>query len=430
MTAPEIPDPQEFYKTYKEPVNGTVGHLTSDQEQALKKLWIRLLAHIDANTDQPIKVSCDQIHKTAFMAAELSLSDSGAVNKWYEANHNIASDIKTQTVRNKLYLNGERELVVPPDFKPLFQDNVDIRYFGHVFWQACMLNKTPDSYLLTFLRAALWNIDQAFDKIVCSVNWRATQAIDTLMWAGELDLNNKMMESGMTIQSGVDRFANPVFIVRVRQNNSRERSEGDAERYTAYILESIANFAHKHKERALLIYDYTNFKLENAETVFIRAIISTVEKMYPQIFNAVINYVDSWIFSGIWRLMKGLMNPSSAKRTFIVKNAKTLETYINSSQMIEEIGGAVPYEYKYVYPSKEENAKMFDSVGRKKSEDIFLQAIDSFIQETKMWISEKVAADGRYMAASRMDAAREFDDAAHLLDQYVRARSIFERTAK
>ncbi|KAI9502564.1 CRAL-TRIO domain-containing protein [Coemansia spiralis] len=428
MAISDIPDVQEHYKRGEELVGGTVGHLTSKQEQALKELWIKLLAHINANADKPIKVKCDQVQKTAFVAAELSSSNSEAVEKWYEANESIATNTKTQTVRDKIHFDDTHEPIVPLDFKPLFQDDASIRYFGHVFWQACMLHRNPDSYLLTFLRATVWDVSKAFERITYSINWRATQAIDRLMWAGELDQNNKTMESGLTMKAGVDKFGSPVFSVRVRLNNPRDRSEGDAERFSAYSLETMAHIARKYNGNTVLVYDFTNFKLENVDITFIKNLLDTINDTYPQLHCASLLFVNSWLFSGVWRMIKGLLDPVSAKSTIIVKDIDTLQTYIDRSQIVTEMGGSLPYKYEYVRPTTKDNVKMFDANGRKQVEDVFSQAVDAFAQETKSWISENTAADGSYISASRSSAAARFDNAAQTLDQYIRARSPFERT--
>ncbi|KAJ2558571.1 phosphatidylinositol transfer protein csr1 [Coemansia sp. RSA 1933] len=430
MSAADIPGAQEYYQKGERPINGTVGHLTAEQENALKSLWIKILAHFDTMADKPLKVACDRVKQTLFTSAALP-NDSAAIEEWYKANNKPVSDPKSQTVRDKLYLDGNHEPLVPNDFKPLFQDDASVRYFSHVFWQTCMLHKNPDSYLLTFLRATLWDVQQAFERLVLSVNWRASQAIDKLMWFGDLEQNNRMMENGLTLTKGFDKFGYPIILVRIRLNKPSERSDGDVERFAAFCLESTARIAREHGERATLLYDFTNFKMENVDMAFINNLLSTIRDTYPQMHCASILYVNSWLFSGIWKVIKGFLDPVSAKRSVIVKDIDALQTFVDRSQVVEEAGGDLPYEFKYLPPTSEENAKMFDSSGRKNAEDAFSQAVDAFVKETKSWTSnEGASAEGEYASEARKDAAESFGSTAQLLDQYIYARSYFERLAK
>ncbi|KAJ1667953.1 phosphatidylinositol transfer protein csr1 [Coemansia sp. RSA 1813] len=430
MSATEIPDAQEYYQKGEKPTDGSVGHLTAEQEKALKSLWAKVLAHFDTTADDPLKVACSQVKQTPFAVADLPSKDAETIERWYKENNKTASDPKTQTVRNKLYLDGSHDSAVPAEFKPLFQNDSSVRYFSHVFWQACMLHRNPDSYLLTFLRATLWNIQQAFERLVFSVNWRAYQAIDRLMWFGELEQNNRMMENGLAMAKGFDKFGYPVIVVRIRLNRPNERGDGDVERFAAFCLESTAQMAREYGERATILYDFTGFKMENVDLAFIKNLLSSIRDTYPQMYCSSLLYVDSWLFSGVWRVLKGFLDPVSAKRTIIVKDINALQTFVDRSQVIKEAGGDLPYEYKYIPPTREENAKMFDFSGRKSAEAAFLQAVDAFINETKSWTADSNdSEDVSYASESRKAAAESFNSAAESLDQYVRARSHFERLA-
>ncbi|KAJ2684155.1 phosphatidylinositol transfer protein csr1 [Coemansia sp. RSA 1285] len=430
MSAVDIPDAQEIYQKGEKPTNGTVGNLTHEQENALRNLWTKILAHIDKMADKPLKVSCNLVKQTAFVSTESLPDTPEAIDKWYKENKELAGNPKSQTVRDRLHLEGNRDLTVPMGFRPLFQSDHNVRYFSHVFWQACMLHGNPDSYLLNFLRATLWDETQAFERLVFSVNWRATQAIDKLMWYGDLEQNNRMMEKGLTLTKGFDKFGYPVVVVRIRLNKPSERSDGDVERFAAFCLENIAWLAREHGEWAMLLYDFTGFKMENVDMAFIKNLLAIIKETYPQMFCASLLYVDSWLFSGIWRVIKGFLDPVSAKRSQIVKDVTALQTYINRSQIIKEAGGDLPFEYKYQPPTREENAAMFDAAGRQSAEDGFLQAVDAFVKETRSWVSDSAPADGDYASGPRKDAASNFDATAKLLDKHIRARSHFERLNK
>ncbi|KAJ1894907.1 hypothetical protein LPJ66_004900, partial [Kickxella alabastrina] len=293
MTTLDNPDISESYKNTTKPLDGTVSHLTEAQQQALKDLWAKILSHFEATANKPIKVTHDQVKATHLSVAGISTSDAQAVDQWYAANKKIASDPKLQTVQDRMYLSGEREAVVPGKFKPLFSDDRGTRLFANAFWQACMLHESPDAYLLGFLRASVWKVDQAFNRMVVSVGWRAAQAIDELMWEGELGMHDKILNDGVLFRTGYDKLGYPINIIRVKLNIPKERGDGVVERYAAFALEQTSIIARDNGERATLVYDFDGFGLGNVDKGFIKTLLTFINDSYPQLFSATIQYVDS-----------------------------------------------------------------------------------------------------------------------------------------
>ncbi|KAJ1823999.1 phosphatidylinositol transfer protein csr1 [Coemansia sp. RSA 2671] len=424
MTVSNTPDLQESYKAQTRIVVGTVGNLTADQELALKELWVKILTHIESTATTPIKVTNDQVRADGLTAAGIALDQPSAVAQWYADNKSTVTDIKHQTVGDKLYLDGQH--LTPAPFRPLFGDDPGSRHFGNTFWKACTLHSNPDSYLLTFLRATSWNVSVAFDRIVHSVTWRASQAIDKLMWDGELAQNNRLMEAGLCINVGRDRLDYPVMVVRVRLNVARERGEGTVERFAAYALERAAILARAHGERATLLYDFTGFKLDNIDTAFIKTLVTMINETYPQSFSATVMFVNSWLFTGIWKLVRSWLDPIVAKRSFIAKDVEQLSAFVDPSQIMSDMGGALKEQYSFGLPTGDDNALMLDVEGRRKAEDALKEAVAAFDKETGVWIS----GSGSYDAQSRIEAAARFSDAALGLDPYIRARFTTERRSK
>ncbi|KAJ1848376.1 phosphatidylinositol transfer protein csr1, partial [Coemansia sp. RSA 2708] len=153
-------------------------------------------------------------------------------------------------------------------------------------------------------------------------------------------------------------------------------------------------------------------------------LITTVQELYPYTFSATLLFVNSWLFSGIWKVMRGWMDPVVARRTMIVKDAKALETFIPRDQIPTSMGGQLKFQYQYVYPTTDENAKMFDAEGRQRAEHEFAASVEAFSKQTKGW----VGGSQSYNNESRTQAAAAFDSAAVELDPYTRARFVEERT--
>ncbi|KAJ2852435.1 phosphatidylinositol transfer protein csr1 [Coemansia brasiliensis] len=425
MTVADTLDIQQIYKQGIEQTNGTVGHLDNSQEQALKALWARLFEHFDKTQEKPILVEKSLVAKSGLAKDGISGDDSSAIEKWYSENKSKVTDIKHQLVRDKLYLEGNHEPLVPANFAPLFGDPSDSRTFYNAFWQAALRHRSPDTYLLGFLKSSEWDVNKAFSRLEHSINRRIQQDIDRLMWEGDLIQNCGITEKGLCIQTGKDKFGSPVFIVTVRLNVPKERTEADVEKFAAYSLEKAAQLARNYNDRALLLYDFTGFKLENVDTAFSKTIITTIQELYPHTFGATLLFVNSWLFSGIWKVIRGWMDPMVARRTTIVKDIKALQEFIDLSQIPASMGGELKKEFKYVYPRKEENDKMADQAGRLKAERQLATAVDSFVSETRKWTEGSDVAG--HNADPRAQAAAAFDSAATELDPFIRARFVEER---
>ncbi|KAJ2822045.1 phosphatidylinositol transfer protein csr1 [Coemansia furcata] len=264
--------------------------------------------------------------------------------------------------------------------------------------------------------------------MVQSVNWRASQAIDELMWDGELAQNNKLMEAGLCIKVGLDRLAYPIMVVRVRLNVARERGEGTIERLAAFAIERAATIARAHGEHATLLYDFSGFKMENIDTAFIKTIVTMINETYPQTFSTTIMFVNSWLFSGVWKLIRSWLDPVIAKRTFIAKDIDQLSKFVDRSQIMVDMGGELKYSYSFDYPTEEDNAQMFDAEGRQQAEESLKDAVSAFEKETNAWVSG--SGTNSYNVKSRIDAAASFGDAALKLDPYIRARFATDRHSK
>ncbi|KAJ2361067.1 phosphatidylinositol transfer protein csr1 [Coemansia sp. RSA 2607] len=390
-------------------------------------MWIKVLAHFEATASKPIKVTHSQIHPDSLEAAGVAIDNADAIDQWYNANLEQASDIKTQTVRDKMYLDGNREAVVPGTFKPLFSDEQTTRTFANTFWQACMLYSNPDSYLLMFLRATSWKVDAAFERLVKSIEWRASQAIDKLMWDGDASIHHKMMNDGLIVRAGKDKLGNPVVVVRVKLSIPRERANGITEKFAAYSLEQSAMVARSCGERVALVYDFTGFKRENMDLSFIKTLLNMITESYPQMLSVTILQANSWLFSGFWKIISSWLDPLVAKRTVVAKDINELQVFMDKSEILTDMGGSLEHKYKYVYPTKEENIKMFDTEERLRAEIELKTAADAFFQTTKDWIA-KPSIEG-YADEARVRAAATFNTAALRLDPFIRARFLEERTA-
>jgi hypothetical protein len=125
---------------------------------------------------------------------------------------------------------------------------------------------------------------------------------------------------------------------------------------------------------------------------------------------------------GIWNIIKGWLDPVVASKIHFTRSIADLEKFIPKSQIVKELEGEDPFEYKYVEPVPGENDIMKDTEAR----DKIVEDRDSFVlrfeDATKRWIA------GEDTAAERNAVAKDLNENYWKLDPYIRARTFYDRT--
>lgn len=131
------------------------------------------------------------------------------------------------------------------------------------------------------------------------------------------------------------------------------------------------------------------------------------------------------MISGIWKIIRTWLDPVVANKVQFTNNLKDLQEHIAPSRVPKELDGEEDWEYKYIEPTPGENAKMSDTATR----DSLLAARDKLYQEyeeaTLQWIKEPQDPSHK---TQRENVAAKLRADYWVLDPYVRARSMYDRT--
>lgn len=135
-------------------------------------------------------------------------------------------------------------------------------------------------------------------------------------------------------------------------------------------------------------------------------------------------------FTGIWKIIKGWLDPVVAGKVHFTYNANDLEKFIPRDRIMKELEGDENWEYQYLEPHPDENKAMEDTAKR----DALLaerQELAKEIQDaTISWLS--ASADQNKEAIIVAEEKRNYliNKLRHHywdLDPYVRARSLYDR---
>jgi hypothetical protein len=330
------------------------------------------------------------------------------------------------------------------------------------FWDM-VKHDHPDALLLRFLRARKWDVNAALVMAISALHWRAEDSkVDSdVIFRGEEGMLNLMksenaeeqkeggdfmqqIRMGKSFLHGVDKQGRPICYVRVRLHKPGEQSESSLERFTVYTIETARMFLRPPVDTATIVFDMTDFGLANMDYTPVKFMIKCFEANYPESLGAVLVHKAPWVFQGIWRVIKGWLDPVVAGKVHFTNNNDDLGEFIEQSTILKELSGPNKWSYDFKEPIPGENdimeneeAKMVllkerESLSRN-YEEVVLEWIGSAPSASRPTSSPSPPSSATADAAIRQrrdETAEQLKINYWKLDPYVRARTIYDRTGE
>ena len=168
----------------------------------------------------------------------------------------------------------------------------------------------------------------------------------------------------------------------------------------------------------------TSFTMANMDYTPVKFMIKVFEANYPESLGCVLVHKAPWIFQGIWKIIKGWLDPVVAAKVHFTNGVEDLSEFINKSQIIKELGGTEDWEYKYVEPLADENVLLNNTTAKEQLEKERKAEVAEYEKQTFEWIH--AGNDG--LKKSRDNIAQRLRENYWRLDPYIRARSLYDRT--
>jgi hypothetical protein len=326
------------------------------------------------------------------------------------------------------------------------------------FWDM-VKHDHPDALLLRFLRARKWDVHAALVMAVSTIHWRLKDmhVDDDIMINGEeaairdSKTGNAaekkegadfaaQLHMGKSFVHGTDKDGRPCCYVRAKLHKAGEQSEKSLERFTVYLIETTRlmlkppidtavsfallpfEFHLTNTPSQTLVFDLSDFSLANMDYTPVKFIIKCFEANYPESLGCVLVYKAPWVFQGIWKIIRGWLDPVVANKVQFCSNVDELQQWIPRGQIMKELGGDEDYTYTYVEPVEGENKRMQDTATRDAIKSERAELAKSYESETLAWIAGQDAGEGRTKLAQRLS------ENYWKLDPYVRSRSLYDRT--
>ncbi|KAI0106330.1 phosphatidylinositol transfer protein CSR1 [Hypoxylon sp. NC0597] len=304
----------------------------------------------------------------------------------------------------------------------------------------------PDALLLRFLRARKWDLQRALVMLMSTMNWRCSEAHvdDEILVNGEefAAINEKssdpktkklaedflaQIRMGKSYCYGIDNAGRPICIVRARLHRAGEQSEEGLERFTVYLIETTRFMLTPPVDTACVLFDLTGFSLANMDYTPVRFMIKCFEANYPESLGVVLVHKAPWVFQGIWKIVKGWLDPVVASKVHFTNTLKDLEEFIATERIPTDLEGTSGYTYEYKEPVPGENAKMKDIETKEK---LLLERealYEEYEGKTIEWMNESDATKRATLHSERDAVAKKLREQYWRLDPYIRSRSYYDR---
>ncbi|KAJ6015183.1 hypothetical protein N7540_009774 [Penicillium herquei] len=401
------------------PRPGFLGNINEDQEAKLQKIWATLLRASEVPSDEDSK-GCVEEHSASPTpsAPPRRMSLLSRTSTSLSSNSDKTAPTLTRPYQQKFMAYFKGMGAAPQEIKmvqkalseispsELRQGVLDVLKHDH-----------PDAMMLRFLRARKWDVSKAFAMMMDAIVWRVKEmhVDEDVMTKGELHAlkqerssNAKekkegkdfldQMRMGKSYVHGVDKLGRPIVVIQVRLHKPGAQTEETLERYIVHVIESVRLTLTAPVETAVMC---------SLRHDWVRAV----------------QY-------GIWRLIRGWMDPDIAAKVQFTNSANDLAKFIDRCKLPKGVGGDADWEYKYIEPNEDENVMMEDTTTRDALIRERQQIGEEFLAATTEWNAAAKAKDKTKVqsAASQRTYLAERLRVNHWkLDPYTRARLCLDR---
>ncbi|KAF3929687.1 hypothetical protein AA313_de0204310 [Arthrobotrys entomopaga] len=170
------------------------------------------------------------------------------------------------------------------------------------------------------------------------------------------------------------------------------------------------------------------FSISNMDYNSVKFMAMCFEAHFPECLGACLVHNAPWFFQGIWKVIKGWLDPVVASKVHFTKGASDLSKFIDKQYIPKSLGGNEDWTYQYVEPAPGENSAIENPTPQQVDEKLKLERarmmiIADYEAMTAKWIKE----EGSHSKEERNKLRDELKVNYWMLDKYVRAKTHYDR---
>ncbi|KAF9914899.1 hypothetical protein BX616_007339 [Lobosporangium transversale] len=388
--------------TYIQPIistDGTLGHLTPEQTETLKQFWACLYDIFDGKT------AFDQTIPTSFKGQ--------------------AQEEPNALVQKSSWFGRGKPASESGPVVPRFTGE-DLK---KAYWKLTMMDH-PDVVILKFIRARKWVLDDALKMFLNTLKWRIVERLDELIELSDVELDAKypkfleQLHKGKGYLHGADPLGRPLTFINPRFHHKADQPSETTYRFTLYNMEHGRTLLPQGTENVIVIFDLSNFGLDNMDWGFVRLFVQCFESYYPETLGVCVVHRAPFVFWGLWKLIQPLLDPVVASKFVFTRNNAELHKIIPRDRLpINHFDGLDDWTYEYISAQENENDHMKDSA---KKEELLRERHEleaKFDIATRAWIKESEGTS----SDERDEIAKNIREQYARLSPYIHAASVYRR---
>ncbi|KAF9902409.1 hypothetical protein BX616_001942 [Lobosporangium transversale] len=222
--------------------------------------------------------------------------------------------------------------------------------------------------LFRFLKKANYVIKEAYNLVEANIAWRIEVGCDHIT---PRDLEeNPLWINGLVQLRGQDRYGHPLITIRLGKYVSAPQLDYDPEmvtdagaekdrffeykRYIIFVLECTRKLLWEssrrqppqdHALQATLILDLQGASVSDLDHQLITFTIELLKHRYPSCIAQVYVLNYSWVFGGIWQMLKRALPETARARVSFPSSVNELQEHFDREELSTDFGGLDSYQY-------------------------------------------------------------------------------------
>ncbi|GAX78602.1 hypothetical protein CEUSTIGMA_g6041.t1 [Chlamydomonas eustigma] len=194
-------------------------------------------------------------------------------------------------------------------------------------------------YLRRWLRARVWNLDEAEKSLLSHAEWRVNMMPEGRVQAAEVE---NELASKKVFLLGADKFGRGLLLIQAQHHNAWRRNLEELERFCCYSLDATiaaCDLRLNPKGQIAVILDLTNLGTVSMDIPAVRKLFRLLGDHYVERLGQMVMYNPPLIFWGAWNTLSPLL-PAATKKKILLVNSQ------DTAALVEVVGSAaLPVEY-------------------------------------------------------------------------------------
>ena len=248
---------------------------------------------------------------------------------------------KESLLENYFQVDSVEELSEKIDENPLSQELYD--QFG------C---GDSDTLLLRFLRARKWNLIEATLMLIDTLHWHKSFGVGKILRQGESAVKEYLLTCGKHYACNIDNKGRLIIWITSKLHDKNKQTVHENLVALVFLIEHARRLMAPGNENVTLVFDLADAPLASLDIQSIHGDVQLLQNYYPECLGQCFILDAPWIFTGIYRIIRGFLDPVVVAKIELIKSSEIIK-YVHPSMVPNRyVGGCDPIVFKHTIDTK------------------------------------------------------------------------------